>query len=188
MKRAARTAAAAVLAISVVRCVGVGVGGGEGGGNCVPDAAGPCPARFDVSAWCHQTNACTVTAPKVRPFCASTSCDLAPGEHAVIPIAQFISRITATHDLYIDYSDTDRTVNPARVHARLDGILGTAERVMNRDVGAARAVDVSWEPFPVSPHIIELDYEDGDLPHVSLELKFEDGKCEDANPVNTCFL
>jgi hypothetical protein len=185
-RRAVLTVAAAALAIGAARCAGGG--GGEGGGYCTPDAAAACPPRFDLSAWCHQTKACTVTAPKTRSFCGSTSCDLAPGEHAVIPIAQFAPRITATHELFVDYSDTDPTVDPIRVHARLDGVLGTAKRVANRDVGAARAVDVSWEPFPPAPETLELDYEDGDLPHVALELSFEDGRCEDANPVSTCFL
>jgi hypothetical protein len=141
----------------------------------------PCPQRFDVNSWCQDHGGhCLIQGGGAFAY------DLGRGETASIPVEQFAADITDEHDLVVDYAGTSAPQpDPSKAIVLLDGVPGVP-------TGASPGPNLAfewvfaWDPFPASPGLLEVRFEDGSSEGATVFLLFVNRSCELANPGPEC--
>jgi len=177
-----RLAAALLGAVATTGC---------GPKHCDEPFVSPCPARFDVNAFC-RAGTCKVDGIVADDLLHA---HIKKGEVLLIPIAEFVGQLSSTRDLFVEYSGggpsdpgAEAYVPPEErnAHVLLDGVAGAPFDAIRNAPIAPRGVSFRWSPFPDAPQRIELSYEDGNVTYVGLVAWFEDGVCEDRNVAPEC--
>jgi hypothetical protein len=135
-----------------------------------------CPDEFEVSAWCVDTQACTLDGASAD---CSRGCEVAKGAMLEIPIERILDRLDALQAVELQAFGSP-ALNPAVVEVRLDDAVGIHRPPIGPVAFDTQAI-IEWDPLPDSPRSLTLQYTTGEQDTALIQIDLIDYACEREN-------